>query len=69
MQVARRLQAMFGNLIALLPAYRHEPLIAERERLERAVTSLYAIPEDRALAMMPDSQGLGGAARSVSSKT
>jgi uncharacterized membrane protein len=59
-QIARRLRAMLDNLIASLPAHRHPPLDQERQRLERMLESLYAIPEDLALARIPDSQGLGG---------
>ena len=65
-QVARRLRAMFDNLIATLPAHRHEALIDERHRLERMLDSLYQIPEDLALARVGDSQGLGGSSRRVS---
>ena len=65
-QVARRLRAMFDNLIATLPAHRHEPLVDERHRLERMLDSLYQIAEDLALARVGDSQGLGGSSRRVS---
>jgi uncharacterized membrane protein len=59
-QIARRMRAMLDNLIASLPAHRHEALHRERQRLERTIESLYALPEDLALARIPDSQGLGG---------
>jgi uncharacterized membrane protein len=59
-QIARRLRAMLDNLIASLPAHRHQALEEERGRLDRALEPLYAIPEDLALARIPDSQGLGG---------
>jgi uncharacterized membrane protein len=59
-QIARRLRAMVDNLVATLPEHRHRPLKQERERLERMVELLYPIPEDRALASVPDSQGIGG---------
>ena len=59
-QIARRMRAMLDNLIATLPARRHAALDAERRRLNLAIASLYPIDEDRALASIPDSQGLGG---------
>jgi uncharacterized membrane protein len=63
-QVARRLRAMIDNLVASLPKHRHAALEAERARLDRALESLYALPEDLALARIPDSQGLGGSSGS-----
>jgi uncharacterized membrane protein len=59
-QIARRLRAMIDNLVASLPAHRHEALEKERERLGTMIESLYPIAEDRALARIADSQGLGG---------
>jgi uncharacterized membrane protein len=59
-QIARRLRAMLDNLVASLPAHRHMALDQERRRLEQMVETFYTIPEDRALASIPDSQGLGG---------
>ena len=59
-QIARRLRAMLENLIATLPAHRHPALEEERRRLELTIATLYAIPEDLALASQPDLQGLGG---------
>jgi uncharacterized membrane protein len=59
-QIARRLRAMLDNLVASLPAHRHLALDQERQRLERMIDPLYAIPEDLALARVPDAQGLGG---------
>ena len=35
----------------------------ERNRLDRALEALYPLPEDLALARIPDSQGLGGSSR------
>ncbi len=63
-QIARRLRAMLDNLIHVLPAHRHAPLEAERRRLDLAIASLYALPEDRELAAVPDIQGLGGSSAS-----
>ncbi|HSC26868.1 MAG TPA: DUF2254 domain-containing protein, partial [Vicinamibacterales bacterium] len=65
-EVARRLRMMFDNLIASLPAYRHQALDEERRRLERMLDALYVVPEDLALARLPDSQGLGGSSGSIS---
>jgi uncharacterized membrane protein len=59
-QVARRLRAMLDNLIESLPPHRDGALEEERRRLDRAIEPLYSLPEDLALARIPDSQGLGG---------
>lgn len=64
-QIARRLRAMIENLIATLPAHRHPPLEQQRDRLDRMIKDLYPIPEDLALARIPDSQGLGGSTRDI----
>jgi len=60
-QIARRLRAMLENLVASLPAHRHPVLRQELDLLDRTVEELYRLPEDLALARVPDSQGLGGA--------
>jgi len=59
-QIARRMRAMLDNLTASLPPKRHAALESERRRLDQAIASLYPLPEDRALASLADSQGLGG---------
>jgi uncharacterized membrane protein len=59
-QVARRLQSMLVNLISTLPEYRDKALEEERDRLNRVLPGYYGLPEDLALARMPDAQGLGG---------
>ena len=59
-QIARRMRAMLENLIASLPAHRDAALVEEGRRLTLAVEALYPLPDDRALALIPDSQGLGG---------
>jgi uncharacterized membrane protein len=61
MQVVRRLRAMIENLIQTLPKHRHAILLRELELLDRDVEKHFAYPEDRALARLGDSQGLGGA--------
>ena len=63
-QIARRLRAMLDNLIGTLPAGRQAALDGERRRLDLAIASLYALPEDRDLAAVPDTQGLGGSSAS-----
>ncbi len=60
MQIARRLRSMLMNLSETLPAERHTALRRELDLLDRMIEKLYALPEDLALARIPDSQGLGG---------
>jgi uncharacterized membrane protein len=59
-QIARRLRAMIINLANTLPAERHAALRQELDLLDRMIEKLYVLPEDLALARIPDSQGLGG---------
>jgi uncharacterized membrane protein len=59
-QIARRLRAMILNLMKTLPAERHPALQQELGRLDRMLQNLYTLPEDLALARIPDPQGLGG---------
>jgi uncharacterized membrane protein len=60
-QVARRLRAMLENLAGSVPEHRHAALRQQLELLDRTIERLYALPEDLALARIPDVQGLGGA--------
>src|SRR5262249_25966395 len=60
-QVARRLRAMIENLIETLPTHRHAALQKELALLDRDIEQNLIFPEDRALARVGDSQGLGGA--------
>jgi uncharacterized membrane protein len=62
-QVARRQRAVFEELVQSLPRRRHTALHAELALLDRAIEQLYALPEDVALARIPDSQGLGSSSR------
>jgi len=62
-QIARRLRAMFDNLLVALPSHRHQALKDERDRLDQALKGLYPIPADLALASVPDPQGIGGSRR------
>ena len=59
--VPQSLRAMIDNLMKSLPEVRHPALLQERELLDRAIDRLYALPEDAALARIPDTQGIGGA--------
>jgi hypothetical protein len=52
---------MLENLMHTLPPSRHAELRQQLELLDRVVDAHYAFPEDRAMARLPDSQGLGGA--------
>ena len=63
-QVVRRLRAMIEDLVATLPDHRLPALHQELALLDHAVQRVYTLPEDLALARIPDSQGLGGSARS-----
>jgi uncharacterized membrane protein len=67
-QVVRRLRAMIENLSQTLPEHRRPALRRELDLLDRTLPRHYIFPEDLALARIPDSQGLGGASRSVELK-
>ena len=60
-QVARRLRAMLDDLIATLPEERAAALLQEQEKLKKSAQRFFQEPEDRALANVSDSQGVGGA--------
>jgi uncharacterized membrane protein len=60
-QIARRMRAMLENLLRTLPAVRHPALQEQLDLLDRTLPDFYKLPEDLALARVPDSQGLGGA--------
>ena len=59
-QVMRRMRSMLGNLMQTLPPHRHAELRQQLELLDRTIEGHYEFPEDRALAYIPDPQGLGG---------
>jgi uncharacterized membrane protein len=63
MQVARRLRAMLEDLIDSLPPGRHPQLQLELALLDRTLEHVFPLAEDRALARIPDRQGLGGSTR------
>jgi hypothetical protein len=52
---------MIENLAQTLPEHRRPALRNELDLLDRALEKLYTLPEDLALARVPDTQGLGGA--------
>ena len=58
-QVARRLRAMLENLIETLPAQRAPFLRQELNLVRRSAERFFPEPEDRALAEISDSQGVG----------
>lgn len=60
LQIARRLRALLVTLADTLPPERRPALIKELDLLDRMTSVLYTLPEDLALARIPDSQGLGG---------
>ncbi len=60
-QIARRMRATLENLIRTLPPSRHAALHQQLDLLDRTLVALYRLPEDLALARVPDPQGLGGA--------
>src|SRR5262249_40069012 len=60
-QIARRLRAMLEDLIDTLPTERRQPLQQELELVKRSAERCFPEPEDRALAGIGDSQGVGGA--------
>lgn len=59
-QIMRRMRSMLENLVQTLPPHRHAELRRQLELLDRTIEEHYAFAEDRALALIPDSQGLGG---------
>ena len=60
-QITRRMRSMLENLMHTLPPHRHPELRKQLELLDRAIEGHYTFAEDRALARIPDPQGLGGA--------
>ncbi len=63
-QVARRLRAMLQGLTGSLPDQRRVALRKELELLDRMIETSYRLPEDAALARIPDLQGLGASSAS-----
>ena len=67
-QIARRLRAMIINLANTLALVRHAALRQELDLLDRTLDKLYVLPEDLALARIPDTQGLGGSTETTAPK-
>ena len=61
MQIVRRLRAMIENLIDTLSKHRHPTLQEQLTLLDREVDRWFIYAEDHALALVGDTQGLGGA--------
>jgi uncharacterized membrane protein len=59
-QIMRRMRSMLENLMQTLPPHRHPELRLQLELLDRTVKEHYEFPEDMAIALVADSQGLGG---------
>jgi len=59
-QIMRRMRSMLENLTQTLPPHRHAELHQQLALLDRTIEGHYTFAEDRALARIPDSQGLGG---------
>jgi hypothetical protein len=55
-QIMRRLHSMLENLMQTLPPHRHAELRQQLDLLDRVIERQYALPEDRAIARMPDPQ-------------
>ena len=60
LQIARRMRAMLLNLQSTLPDHRRPALDTELVLLDWAIKTHFTRPEELALAMVPDAQGLGG---------
>ena len=56
------MRAMIENVLPSLPEPRIPTIRHEQELLDRTLENVYVFREDMALARIPDSQGLGGAA-------
>ncbi len=59
---------MIINLANTLPPVRHAALRQELDLLDRTLDKLYVLPEDLALARIPDAQGLGGSTEATAPK-
>ena len=60
-QIPRRIRSMLESLIQTLPPHRHAELRRQLDLLDRSIEPHYPFAEDRAIARIPDPQGLGGA--------
>jgi uncharacterized membrane protein len=59
-QISRRLRAMIESLMETLPTPRHAALRHQLDLLDRTLVDRHKLPDDLALARVPDPQGLGG---------
>ena len=60
LQIVRRLRAMIENLNETLPSHRQRELQEQSTLLDHEIERLFRYPQERALARLADSQGLGG---------
>ena len=60
LQIVRRLRAMIENLQEILPSHRQHELQEHSILLDQEIERLFLYPQERMLAHLPDSQGLGG---------
>lgn len=58
-QICRRLGALLNNLLEVAPDYRRPLILEEQARLRRNIEQNFPDPFDRAIASVPDTQGLG----------
>jgi uncharacterized membrane protein len=68
LQIVRRLRAMIENLKETLPSHRQHELQHQLSLLDREAKRLFGYPQELALAMVDDSQGLGGHSSKVKSQ-
>jgi len=59
-QIMRRMRSMLVNLVQTLPPHRHAELHQQLHLLDRVIEAHYTLPEDLAMARIPDAQGMGG---------
>lgn len=60
LQIVRRLRAMIENLNETLPAHRQRELREQLTLLDQEIERMFRYPQERTLARLADSQGLGG---------
>jgi uncharacterized membrane protein len=60
LQIVRRLRAMIENLSETLPEHRQRELREQLALLDQEIERLFVHPQERMLAHLADSQGLGG---------
>ena len=60
LQIVRRLRAMIENLNETLPEHRQRELREQLTLLDKEIERLFVYPQERILARLADSQGLGG---------